>query len=47
MNILVRVEGQSKDLKIMYPKSEVIQLNFCTLIDLDFTSISNKEEPIS
>lgn len=46
MSILVRVEGASKDLKIMYPEPEEIQLNFCTLIDLEFTSFSNKAEMI-
>ncbi|CAD8159683.1 unnamed protein product [Paramecium pentaurelia] len=46
MSILVRVEGASKDLRIMYPEPEEIQLNFCTLIDLEFTSFSNKEEVI-
>lgn len=47
MSILVRVEGTSKDLKIMYPEPEEIQLNFCTLIDLEFTSFSSKAEIIS
>ncbi|CAD8164239.1 unnamed protein product [Paramecium octaurelia] len=47
MSISLRVEGASKDLRIMYPEPEEIQLNFCTLIDLDFTSFTNKEEVIN
>ncbi|CAD8155922.1 unnamed protein product [Paramecium pentaurelia] len=46
MSIQLRVEGASKDLRIMYPEPEEIQLNFCTLIDLEFTSFTNKEEEI-